>query len=156
MKLLLVLAFANILCGQVTPVPPAALPSNWVGAGGGYNPSGSPKGTAWASFATLVAPSAGLYSYTTYDVVPNRDSVPTSSTRTGLAMVIHQYGKNLFLVGFVNGGMSQTATATLGSVSGGGLLLYKFKNNMTFEAGYRGVSNSTTARVFEFGLGGAW
>ena len=71
------------------------LPSNWAGSGAGWNPAGSPKVTAWASYAKLVSEGQKLYSYTSYDVIPQRNAVPKTAVRTGFATVIRTFGPNL-------------------------------------------------------------
>lgn len=148
----------------VSPVPPtsasgtaALLPSNWAGLGGGYNPTGSPKATGWASFATIVSQQQKIYSYTTYDAVPQKNAVPVTSARTGFATVVRTFGPRLYLLAFGTAGVSQNATATQGTFSGGGMLFYLFKNGFTIEAGMRGASGSVAQNpIYEAGIGRAW
>jgi hypothetical protein len=128
------------------------IPANWMGAGAGYNPGGSPKTTAWASLAILMNESSQLYSYSTYDVIPQRRAVPVTSARTGAATVLRRFGPSLYLLGFATVGAATSSTATTGSVSGGGILLYRFKPGWTMEGAVRAV-NGSTSKVVEFGLG---
>lgn len=137
--------------------PPASLPTSWAGAGAGYNPTGSPKATAWASFATLVSQSQKLYSYSTFDVVPQKNAVPVTSARTGFATVVRTFGPNLYLLAFGTAGVSQTSTATQGTFSGGGILFYRFAAGWTIEAGVRGASGSVSSNpIVEGGFGHTW
>ena len=127
-------------------------PPDWVGAGGGYNPGGSPKVTAWESLAILVNDSSQLYSYSTYDVIPQRKAVPVTSARTGAATVLRKFGPSIYLLGFATLGASTSSTATTGSFSGGGILLYRFTPGWTIEGAVRAV-NGSTGKVVEFGFG---
>jgi hypothetical protein len=129
------------------------IPSNWVGVGAGYNPTGSPKVTAWTSLAIVVNEGSQLYSYSTYDVIPQRGAVPVTSLRTGVATVLRRFGPSLYLLGFATVGAATSSTATTGSVSGGGILLYQFKPGWTVEGGVRAVNGSATGKVFEVGFG---
>jgi hypothetical protein len=135
-------------CAGAQTVPP-----DWVGAGGGYNPSGSPKVTAWTSFAILVNEASQLYSYSTYDVIPQRNAVPVTSARTGAATVLRKFGPSVYLLGFATIGAATSSTATLGSFSGGGILLYRFKPGWTVEGAVRAVNGAVTGKVVEFGFG---
>ena len=132
------------------------LPADWVGAGAGYNPGGSPKATAWASLAILVSESSQVYSYSTYDVVPQRGAVPVTSARTGAATLLRAFGRSVYLLGFATIGASTSGTATAGSVSGGGILVYRFKPDWTVECVVRAVNGSATNKVVEFGFGRAF
>jgi len=147
-------ALVLVWCGR-NGVSGQTLPANWVGAGAGYNPTGSPKATTWASFATVISQPQKIYSYSTYDVVPQRKAVPLTSARTGLATVLRNFGPRLYLLGFATAGVAQSAMATQSSFSGGGLLLYQWKNGMTAEAGVRVVTGSTE-KVVEAGFGKSW
>jgi hypothetical protein len=133
-----------------------SLPADWVGAGAGYNPGGSPKVTAWASLAILVNQSSQLYSYSTYDVVPQRGAIPVTSARTGAATVLRTFGRSVYLLGFATIGAATSSTATTGSVSGGGILVYRFKPAWTVECAVRAVNGSATNKVVEFGFGRAF
>jgi hypothetical protein len=121
-----------------------AIPPNWVGAGGGYDPGGSPRVTAWESLAIVVNEASQLYSYSTYDVIPQRNAVPVTSARTGGAV---------YLLGFATIGAATSNSATTGSFSGGGILLYRFKPGWTVEGAVRAVNGSATSKVMEFGFG---
>ncbi len=135
----------------------APLPGNWAGLGAGYNPAGSPKATGWASFATIISQSQKIYSYTTYDAVPQKNAVPVTSARTGFATVVRTFGPRLYLLAFGTAGVSQTATATQGTFSGGGMLFYVFSAGWTIEAGVRGASGSLASNpIAEVGFGRAW
>lgn len=139
------LLFAALSVGAQT------IPTNWVGLGGGYNASGSPKVTAWASLAILVNESSQVYSYSTYDVRPQRGGVPVTSVRTGAATVLRRFGASVYLLGFATLGASTSSSATTGSVSGGGILVYRFAPGWTAECAVRAVNG--TGRVVEFGFG---
>lgn len=130
-----------------------SLPQNWVGAGSGYSSSGSPKVTGWVSLAVLVSQSQQLYSYSTYDVLPVKGGVPTTSARTGLATVIRHYGM-VSILAFGNIGMEQNSTSIAGAFSGGGFAVAQFKSGLTFEVGARIVtSGGKTASPIEAGFG---
>lgn len=129
----------------------AALPNNWFGAGGGYNPSGSPKGTGWASFAVLANRTSQVYSYSTYDIIPQKGKIPTTSVRTGAATVLREFGP-VYILGFMTVGATVSSTSTTGSLSGGGLVLYQSKKGWTVELGVRAVTGAVN-RVFEGGFG---
>jgi hypothetical protein len=129
------------------------LPGNWVGGGGGYSPGGSPKVTAWASLAILVNEKSQVYSYSTYDVIPQRGAVPVTSARTGAATVLRTFGRSVYLLGFATIGAATSSTATTGSVSGGGILVYRFAASWTAECAVRAVNGSATNKVVEFGFG---
>jgi|SRR5580692_7548404 hypothetical protein len=130
-----------------------AIPPNWVGAGGGYDPGGSPRVTAWESLAIVVNEASQLYSYSTYDVIPQRNAVPVTSARTGGAMVLRKFGGSVYLLGFATIGAATSNSATTGSFSGGGILLYRFKPGWTVEGAVRAVNGSATSKVMEFGFG---
>jgi hypothetical protein len=134
-----------------------SLPSNWAGVGAGYNPTGSPKATGWASFATLISKTQMIYSYTTYDVIPQKGAVPVTSARTGFATVVRTLGPQLYILAFGTAGVSQTSTATTGTFSGGGLLAYLFKNGWTAVICVRGASGGVAQNpILEGGFGRAW
>lgn len=146
--------------GQPTAVLPApqgagqqiaVLPDVWYGAGAGYNPT-TTHGTAWISNAKLLSESSQLYSYTTYDALRNSDGTYTTAGRTGLAMGLRQFGKHLYLLGFMTGGAAQTSAVKL-SVSGGGVLLYRATSGWTAEVVVRAVNGSAGQYVIEFGTG---
>lgn len=144
-KLLVVLIWGG--CAAAQTIPP-----DWMGAGGGYNPGGSPKVTAWTSFAILVNEASQLYSYSTYDVIPQRNAIPVTSARTGAATVLRKFGPSVYLLGFATVGAATSSTATTGSFSGGAILLYRFKPGWTVEGAVRAV-NGSTSKVVEFGFG---
>jgi hypothetical protein len=146
-RFVMIAALAAGACAGAQTIPP-----DWVGAGGGYNPSGSPKVTAWDSFAVLVSEANQLYSYSTFDVIPQRNAVPVTSARTGAATVLRKFGPSVYLLGFATIGAATSSTATTGSFSGGGILLYRFKPGWTVEGAVRAVNGSAT-KVVEFGFG---
>jgi hypothetical protein len=129
------------------------MPADWVGVGAGYNAGGSPKVTAWASLAILVNEKSQVYSYSTYDVIPQRGAIPVTSARTGAATVLRTFGPSVYLLGFATIGAATSGTATTGSVSGGGILVYRFTPSWTVECAVRAVNGSATNKVVEFGFG---
>lgn len=131
--------------------------SNWVGLGAGYNPSASPKATGWISEATCISQSQGIYSYSTYEAIPQRNAVPLVSARTGVATVLRQFGPSVYLLALATAGMAQTGTATTGAFSGGGMLMYRHPSGFTFEAGARILSaGGNQQAVYEVGVGHSW
>lgn len=152
MKVLLLGLVAFLPAIAQTGAYPPPLPSNWVGAGAGYNPSGSPIATGWMSVAVLLNQSSKVYSYSSYDAIPQKNAVPVMSARTGFATVLRNFGPQLFLLGFGTAGIAQSATAVQGSFSGGGMLVYQFKNGWTGEGGMR-IASGTADKIIEFGFG---
>lgn len=132
------------------------LPQNWVGSGAGYAPAGSPKATAWVSFATLLNQTAQVYSYSTYDVIPARGSVPMTSARTGLATPLRSLGP-IYLFAFGTAGVAQGSVDPIFAFSAGGLALYRFKSGLTVELGARmAKAGNTSVPVYELGFGKSW
>lgn len=150
MTKILVLLFLVLSLGAQT------LPNYWLGAGLGYNSKGSPKTTEWASFAALVNQTGQIYSYSSYDASFGKGRVLTTSTRTGVATVLKQYGR-LYILGFGQAGTAQTNGAFTSSFSGGGMAFYRRKNDFTFEFGARIEKNgSISSPRYEFGAGKVW
>jgi hypothetical protein len=152
MKLLatLFLLAASFAAAQSFEVP---IPNNWGGCGAAYNGS---RVSNWCSVAVLVAPSQQLYSYTTYDVAIAH-GVPTTSVRTGFAPILRHYtlGKNwdLALIGMATMGTSQTAVNLFGSLSGGGQLMIRYHQRVTFQLGVRQATGPAPGPYIEAGIG---
>lgn len=94
-----------------------------------------------------------IYSYSTFDLAK------TSDIRTGLATVLKTMGP-VYLLGYMNAGVSTSATGSTtqtlgGSFALGGIGVLKFKNGITLEAGCRSVKDSggKAHMVFELGWG---
>jgi hypothetical protein len=102
---LLFILLCLTLCGQ------AALPTNYVGIGAGYNGGTIPNLNVTASFATLITKSAGLYSFTSGDYYSARTKPygVTSSLRTGIAMVLRNWQRFTILEMFNAGAAGVSA-----------------------------------------------
>lgn len=149
MKLVL---FGIMTCSLFAQKP---LPQNWVGSGVGYNPGGAPKTTGWVSMALLLSQTGQLYSYSSYDMVPVKGSVPTTSARTGFATVIRNIGP-VWIFGFGTAGMAQNTSLT-SAFSGGGIGVWQLKSGLTVELGARVLkAGSVNQTIYEFGLGKSW
>jgi hypothetical protein len=151
MRFAIILLAALPLLGQ-TPIKCPV--DSWVGIGAGYNPTGSPKATGWASYAKCSIQSQGIYAYYTEDAIPVKGKVPTLSNRAGAGIVMRSFGPNIFLVALATAGVAQTSTATTGAFSGGGLLFLRFHTDWTVQAGARIVSaGGVNSPIYELGLG---
>ncbi len=159
---LIILAFAFRLAAlaQVTTPEIPYQPDYMVAFGGSYSHYETPPVAAgWLSVAVHVADKT--YSLTTLDMTKT-----TSSLRTGVARVVKQAGNWTLSLhadgGLTIGGVSVgTSSVTVGSWSGGGMLLYDLggvskRLGHTYAIGVCRVIAVTANRVspvFEFGFG---
>lgn len=131
----------------------------FVGVGSSYNRYATPPAASgWLSVGAKLSP--GLYSITTLDMTST-----SSSLRTGLAKLVKQSGNfSLFIHadgGFVSGSVTGGTGATLGSFSGGGMIMYDLsgvskKLQHTYAVGVvriLSITSTSVQPVFEFGFG---
>jgi hypothetical protein len=133
------------------------LPSNWIGAGIALSQETSPQINGWASYAALVSRSGGIYSFSSYDVMPvtqgGKFTIQTS-TRSGFALVIRTLGP-ITILGFGDGGIAASSLATTGAYSGGGIAVWKLGSTAwTMEVAARRIKTGAgPATVCETGFG---
>ncbi len=134
-------------------------PQYFLALGGSYNHYATPPQAAgFVSLSVRIA--AGTYSISTIDLTQT-----TSSVRTGLARILTQSG-NFTLLAHADGGLTTgtigaSSLVTLGSFSGGGMLLYDLKRvsprleHIYLVGVMRLLAINATAvqSVFEFGIG---
>jgi hypothetical protein len=153
---------ASIALAQSAPQPtePALpLPQNFAVAFVALNQYSTPQINGGASYARLISTSNALYSFTSYDVTsvkPKPFTVQTS-TRTGIAAVIRQYGP-LVIVGLGDAGVAAAANNLGGAFSGGGLAIYRLKNGFAITGGMRILKTSLNdvQHIYEIGFGRSW
>lgn len=158
---------ASPLPGTATPAA-MTLPTNWIGLGGAYDPSpsASPKSTGWGTYARLLSPSQGLYSFTTWDTsgVTLKGFKPGTvvqavqqSMRTGMALAIRQI-KGFTLLGLGDAGLATVGATTTEAFSGGGIGVYRFASGWTVELGVRVLKTPAggTETIYEYGMGKTW
>lgn len=110
--LLLAIVFCVIAAAQ-TPDQPQF----FVAAGGSYSHyTAPPVAAGWMTFGIKVADKT--YSFSTIDMTPT-----VATARTGVSRVLVQSG-NVTLMALGDAGMATLGGVTLGSFSGGGLLIY--------------------------------
>jgi hypothetical protein len=135
------------------PVANAALPGNWVGTGATYSSAAHPRIGAWVSLAILANRQTGIYSYSSYDILPRAGKVPTTAARTGVALLLRQVGP-VYVLGLGTAGASTSATATTGSFSGGGAAVYRFKTSWSVLLEAQVVNQ--TGKTVRLGFGREW
>lgn len=124
--------------GQTPVAPSAATPMaslKWAGCGASFS---DPGFAGWCAIAIPAVQSQGIYSFSLYQFLPNGAKVPSTSTSTGMAIIIRQFplGRGVLnFLGLGTAGVSTSSTATTASFSGGGIALWKSKGGWTLEAG---------------------
>lgn len=105
------------------------------------------------SMAILANATQKLYSFSTYDIIPQHNAVPLTSVRTGAATILRQVG-NFYVLGMGTLGVAQSGTSVTSAFAGGGLAVYRWSSGLTFEVGARLVkAGSASPAVYEFGFG---
>ncbi len=159
MKLILFLAIALGCRAQVflppgtTPAVKAAPLPDWYGGGAGFGPHWS----TWASLAHPVSQSQAAFSYTVYESVLKRGTVPTVTTTTGLGTIVRSYvlpRGTFYIFAIATVGASTTSTATTGAFTGEGMALWKWKNGYTAEfIASEETAGGVVTRTFKLGWG---
>jgi hypothetical protein len=166
-KLFVCLILFVLVCAfgfaQAVPIAPPGtgtavvfLPQYYVGFGSTYDYYGATGFASNAQFGIRASSTLPLYSYTTMEFTSKKSTV-----RTGAAYVFYQVG-NFNLIGLGDAGLSTGSGPTLGSFSGGGMLLYDVgarvtKGGQHFYVGGGGRMLQTATLgpqpVFEFTFG---
>ena len=125
MKLAIALLLVALSAIAQTPTPAiptvsAPYPSYFVSTGGGYTRNNGTPNVAEGWVSAAVGLGGGNYSITTVDMLAN-----VSTIRTGFMKVFSRSG-NFSLGGRVDAGVA-AATPTIGSFSGGAIMLYDLK-----------------------------
>ena len=103
--------------------------------------------------AILANATQKLYSFSTYDIIPQHNSVPLTSVRTGAATILRQIG-HVYVLGMGTVGVAQSGTSVTSAFAGGGLVVYRWSSGLTFEVGARLVkAGSASPAVYEVGFG---
>jgi hypothetical protein len=126
---------------------------DWYGGGAGFGPHWS----SWAALAMPLSQSQAVYSYTLYESVLHKGTVPTTNTTTGLATILRTYKTTrgtLYVFALATAGSSVTSTATTAAFSGGGFALWQFKNGYTAEfLASEQTAGGVVTRTFKLGWG---
>jgi hypothetical protein len=142
------------LCAQ------AALPSNYIGIGFGYNGGTVPNYNVTATFATMIAKSSpAIYSYTSTDYSSARTKPFSvkSSLRTGPALMIHNWQYFAILEMLTAGAAGGNNGGVYPSIGIGGIVVLKLPQGWTLaidihESNAVGSNQSWALQsVFEFG-----
>jgi hypothetical protein len=139
-------------------------PTYFIGAGAAYSKYAqpTPMSSGWATVAVQTSASSGIYSITTIDMTST-----TSSLRTGVAKLLMKSG-NFTLMAHADGGITTGSAlagsaVTVGSFSGGGLLIYDMGGlvkawkgqgiNAVAVVRVLAITAASVQPVFEFGFG---
>jgi hypothetical protein len=158
------LLLVTVSISAQTVAPPAASPNPQylIGFGASYNKyAATPTAAGWVTAAVATSQDSGIYSITTIDMTQT-----SSSLRTGIAKLLLQNG-NWTLMAHADGGITTGTLAgtvsavTLGSFSGGGLVLYDLGGVWKKAAGVKAIgvlrvlaiTSAAIQPVFEFGIG---
>lgn len=172
MRFLSLLLLATSL-GAQTPAPPppteyprtylvpATLPKTFVAAGVAWNQYSTPQINGWASYGNLISASAGVYSFTSYDVtsVSRSPFRVQTSTRTGFAYYLKSAGRvDLFALGDIGVALApSTGPGTnIGlAYSGGGMATVRLGRGWALVIPIRTFKSALSDKqtIFEIGFG---
>ena len=120
----------------IVPAPAPFQPTIYIGGGGEYNNAGG--GFAGETEVGVRIGTTPVYSYTTLEFAPKFGTI-----RTGTAFVAFQRG-NLAVLTLADAGLSM-GSSTLGSFSGGGMVMYDVGNRLNLGHFYIGLGGRLVA-----------
>jgi hypothetical protein len=159
-KWLLLLLLTGALVAQTVTLPTIkvpVLPEDFVAAGLAWNQYASPQINGWTTYARSIKASAGLYSFTTYDITSVKANPFTiqTSARTGAALYLRSIGP-IHIFGLGDVGMAASGQSIGSAFSGGGVVAVQLGKGWTVLGVARVLKTALSDQQTIYGLGVGW